>query len=554
VWQASKGSSESGTKPVEFTVTQLTSEPGMETEPSLSPDGKWVVYKRGSPGKGDIYLRAVGGQTPIDLTKDSPADDYQPAFSPDGERIVFGSARDGGGLFLMGRTGESVTRLTDSGYNPAWSPNGSEVVYCELPVDNPYFRTAPSRLWIVKVANGEKRRLTETDAVQPSWSPHGLRIAYWASGGSNRIRDVFTIPAHGGQPVAVMNDPAVDGNPIWAPDGKHLYFISDRSGSMNLWRIAIEETSGQVLSAPEPVHAPAPFVMHLTISSDGKRLGFASIQSTQNVQTLPFDSAAGRAIGAPVAVTTGTRLWRTFDPSPDGQWVVLASGPPQEDIYVIRVDGSGLRQLTDDAAFDRAPLWSPDGKRIAFHSNRGGVQQVWSIKPDGSELRRLTDYPGAGLRLGAWSPDGSRIAGVAPAANKMVLFDPRKAWPNQTPEELPPIEGAKTECVPTTWSPDGLKLACLTSSETFVYSFASRSYSRLADYSAGVSWLGDSRRLLTDSPDGRLLLMDSASKKIREVFSILPEHSFSPALSRDNRTIFFMREDDQSDIYMLKFK
>ena len=88
----------------------------------------------------------------------------------------------------------------------------------------------------------------------------------------------------------------------------------------------------------------------------------------------------------------------------------------------------------------------------------------------------------------------------------------------------------------------------------FVYSFASRNYQRLADYSAAVAWLGGSRRLLMESRDGRLLLVDSASKKIREVFSILPEHASYPRLSRDNRQIFFLRENDQSDIYMLNFK
>jgi Tol biopolymer transport system component len=540
-------------RPTEFTVTQLTSEPGTEKDPGLSPDGKWVVYRSGPPDKGDIYLQGVGGRTPINLTKDSPADDSQPTFSPDGERIVFRSEREGGGLFLMGRTGESVTRLTDTGYNPAWSPDGTEVVYGESPADDPYTRAGLSRLWIVKVANGDKHQLTETDGVQPSWSPHGLRIAYWAVGGSNRLRDIVTIPAAGGQPAAVTNDAAVDANPIWAPDGKHLYFISDRSGSMNLWRIAIDESSGKVLSAPEPVPTPSPFVLNLTVSSDGKRLAFTSILSTQNIQKIAFDPIAGRTIGAPVPVTTGTRRWQTFNPSPDGQWVAMDSGPPQEDIYVIHADGSGLRQLTNDAAFDRSPFWSPDGGRIAFHSNRGGVQQIWSVKPDGSELRRLSDYPGSGLLIGTWSPDASRIAAFVQTVDRIVLFDPRKAWQDQTPEELPAL--ARNALLrPIEWSPDGLRLTCEANSGTFVYSFRSKSYQRLTEYPASVAWLQDNRRLLTESRDGRLLLIDSLSKHTSELLSILPQHSFLPHLSRDNRQIFFMRRDDQADIYMLSIK
>ena len=112
---------------VEATFTQLTFQPGMERFPSLSPDGKWVVYSAGGAGNEDIYLQSVGGQNAIDLTKDSSADDTQPAFSPDGEHIAFRSERDGGGLFVMGRTGEAVRRLTRNGFTPAWSADGKQI-------------------------------------------------------------------------------------------------------------------------------------------------------------------------------------------------------------------------------------------------------------------------------------------------------------------------------------------------------------------------------------------------------------------------------------------
>jgi Tol biopolymer transport system component len=71
----------------------------------------------------------VGGGNPLNLTQDSPEDDTQPAFSPDGQQIAFRSDREGGGLFLMGATGESVRRLTDIGYNPTWSPDGTKLAF-----------------------------------------------------------------------------------------------------------------------------------------------------------------------------------------------------------------------------------------------------------------------------------------------------------------------------------------------------------------------------------------------------------------------------------------
>ena len=115
--------------PVATAFTQLTTEPGLDEFPSLSPDGKWIVYDGNQAGNADIYLQSVGGHNAINLTKDSPEDDTQPAFSPDGESIAFRSEREGGGIFVMGRTGESVRRLTDGGYNPAWSPDATKIVY-----------------------------------------------------------------------------------------------------------------------------------------------------------------------------------------------------------------------------------------------------------------------------------------------------------------------------------------------------------------------------------------------------------------------------------------
>src|SRR5205085_1824646 len=111
---------------IRATFSQLTSAPGVEWFPSLSPDAKWIIYAGDSSGNRDIYLQSVTGQNPINLTRESVEDDDQPAFSPDGEQIAFRSARDGGGIFIMGRTGEAVRRVTREGFRPAWSPDGTQ--------------------------------------------------------------------------------------------------------------------------------------------------------------------------------------------------------------------------------------------------------------------------------------------------------------------------------------------------------------------------------------------------------------------------------------------
>jgi Tol biopolymer transport system component len=94
---------------------QLTSAGGIEAQPSLSPDGQWFLFASAAEGNADIYLQSVKGQTAINLTDDSPRADVQPAFSRDGERIAFRSGRDGGGIYVMGRTGEAPRRVTSEG-------------------------------------------------------------------------------------------------------------------------------------------------------------------------------------------------------------------------------------------------------------------------------------------------------------------------------------------------------------------------------------------------------------------------------------------------------
>jgi len=164
--------------PVRATFDQLTSQPGGELFASLSPDGRWVVYTGEGAGNRDIYLQSVSGQTPINLTADSPADDEQPAFSPDGERIAFRSSRESGGIFVMGRTGEAVRRVTREGFNPVWSPDGTELAYTTVPTElRPQNAEQRGQLMVVAVNGGEPRRLHDRASL-PSWSPRGRRIAF----------------------------------------------------------------------------------------------------------------------------------------------------------------------------------------------------------------------------------------------------------------------------------------------------------------------------------------------------------------------------------------
>ena len=241
----SRGAVEPRFSDLNATVSRLTSLSGQELYPSLSPDGRSLVYTRQTaPGNSDIYLQRVGGQSVTNLTADSVDSEIQARFSPDGDSIAFQSNSNGGGIFVMGATGESVRRLTRFGFNPAWSPDGREIVFATESIEtDPRDRLGDSELWIVGLDVGEPRLAFEGDAVHPDWSPNGFRIAYWAIAGGQR--DIWTITSAGEKAVQVTRDAAVDWNPVWAPDGKFLYFSSDRSGSMNLWRVQIDEETGR---------------------------------------------------------------------------------------------------------------------------------------------------------------------------------------------------------------------------------------------------------------------------------------------------------------------
>jgi Tol biopolymer transport system component len=316
-----QGKNQSATTNVSIqpSFTKLTEEAGVESQPSIAPDGKTFAFAKGILGERDIYVQRIGGRNPVNLTKDSPRDDSAPAFSPDGEQIVFRSERDGGGLYVMGATGESVRRLTDFGFDPAWSSDGKEILFATEEITAPYMRSSISQIWKINLESGAKQQISKVDSVQPKLSPHGKRIAYW--GAEQSQRDLFTIPASGGEPVPITNDLAVDWNPIWSPDGNYLYFFSDRGGSMNLWRVRIDEDSGKLLGSPEPITTPSQFSGQISISQKGNQILYTATDREGHIERISFDPKSEKTIGTPVELTHGSTLASMPDPSKVIKWV-----------------------------------------------------------------------------------------------------------------------------------------------------------------------------------------------------------------------------------------
>ena len=539
------------------TFIQLTSQPGMELFPSLSPDGKTFVYASAAEGNWDIYLQRIGGQNAINLTKDSMADDTQPIYSRNGDSIAFRSERNGGGIFVMGATGESVRRVADFGYNPDWSPDGKQfVVATEGFIDTPSARYGESRLWIVDVSSGQKHTVGGIDAVQPRWSPHGQRIAFWTFVGGQRI--VGTIATDGTGLQMVPTQAALNWNPVWSPDGRYLYFSSDRGGNTNLWRVRIAEETGVVSGPPEPLTTGGGGAQrhHLSISGDGKRMAYIEQLVDEAIFKIPFDPIRGEVNGPPVAVTRGSRRSTGPDVSPDGQRFAFHTVGNKQDIFVSRTDGSQELQITNDNFNNRYPRWSPDGTQLTFYSNRSGNYEIWSVNADGGNLQRITSEAPANVMSTVWSPDGNFLAGYNMAGPSFIL-DLRKGLP-PAKTLLPEFPERDSTFRVWAWSSSGKWIAGNKISKSagvqkgiVLYSMTDRAYENLTDFGEDPTWLNDERRLIFYQ-DGKLYLADRLTKHFREILSLKPADVRSLGLlPKDNRSIYCGLFTRQADVWLI---
>jgi Tol biopolymer transport system component len=550
--------------PARASFTLVTDQPGVESDPALAPDGKSVVYVAEVDGQYDLFLLRVGGRNPTPLTADSRVDDWQPVFSPDGERIAFRSEREGGGIFLMDPTGESVRRVSDFGFDPSFSPDGREIAVGTVGFQFPMERSGRGSLWAVDVGTGRRREIVRpSDAVQPAWSPHGTRIAYWGLRQDSGQRDIFTAAADGSElqsgGVSVTEDAPLDWSPVWAPDGRHLYFGSNRGGTMSLWRVAIDEATGRTLGPPEPLTLPTLWSGRYSLAGDGRRIAFESLDWRSTLHRVAFDPEGEKTTGAPLSVFQSTgRPIRDHRVSPDGQWVVFSRAGVQEDLFLTRMDGGQYRRLTDDAFRDRGPSFSPDGQRIAFYSDRSGAYEHWAIRPDGSGLVQLTRRKGGSSNFPVWSPDGQRIA-AAVVPQGWSLYDLSGPAGQAVPVPQPELD-ATHKFWPMTWTADGRFLAGPShlgngfADGVAQFELATGRFTRVFE-SAPVAWLipvwlADGRRLLVRDRTG-IRLVDAASGRTKPLLAVSGYYvGYSLDVTRDNRWITYTETATDGDVWL----
>ena len=560
IWASSR---DAAAEPSWQGFTPVTDAAGIETSPTLSPDGATVAYASRARGSWDIYAVRVGGRNPVVIAGDPDRDEADPAFSPDGASIAFHESDADGGIFVAGATGESPRRLTDAGFHPAWSADGRRIAFSTEEINDPASRGSDSTLWIVEAAGGPPQRVAVTgDAAQPAWSPSGERLAYWSNTGGQR--DLFTVAVAGGPRVAVVEDAPLDWAPTWTADGRYLYFASNRGGAMNLWRIAVDQSSGRADGAPEPVTNGVQAAAEMpSISLDGRRLVFRSQTQAVNPVAIPFDPVTRRA-GTPVVLDNSNSLMVPTGVSPDGRSLVFSNhSSQQEDLFVARTDLSGMRRLTDDVPRDRGAVWTPDGRAVVFYSNRGAGWEVWRINADGSGLQKAFGVPGTStLFYPIVSPAGDRIVAssdtdvyIAPVGGDRTADDQVR--------KLTGTRGDGEVFVATDWSPDGRQLAGGLSlpngspAGVAVYDLGSSALRVVARdrVLTTIRWLPDSRHVVYfDRDGGELVVLDTSSGR-REVVDVRlplrPDMSFF-AVARDGRSIYFGGNRTEADIWIVE--
>ncbi len=541
------------------TATQLTGFTGAELFPAFSPDSKEFVYARPYKDNWDIYRQRLSSTSALNLTGDSPFDDSQPTYAPNGDLIAFRSERQGGGIFIMGASGESVRKLSDLGHYPDWSPDGQEIIFSSMFVADPFSRGANAKLYAVNIASGQRREIEAgPDAVQPRWSPSGKRIAFWAKSDKAQ-RDIWTVSAQGGDAVRVTNDPEVDWNPVWSPDGRFLYFISNRKGAPSLWRVPVDEATGKATGPPEPIIGPLAQSWQLNLARDGRRLIYVEKRLRENIYAADFDPQRLTIIGEPRPFIEGTKRSSAPDVSPDGQWLAYYSrGETNEDIFVIKTDGAAQSQLTNDSFEDRLPRWTPDGKRLLYYSKASGRFEIWSMNADGSGRQQISFNNDRSLVYPVLSPDGHWIS-YCIAAGSTYLLDANRPWQEQQPLALPFIKigGPEEEWfIAWSWSPDAQKLAGWSSNRngeypgSYVYTLATQKFEKIAEVGLRQYWLSDNRHLLC--VDGsKLYLLDSQRKIVRKLWEMPQREVRSASLSADRRRLYFSVVTDESDIKLL---
>jgi tricorn protease len=468
--------------------------------PAISPDGSNIAFSH----RGDIMVAPALGGTAVLLTR-HPAHDTMPVWSHDGKTIAFASDRYGNfDVFTIPATGGGVTRLTANSapdYPSDFSPDDQHVLFSSERMDSresilfPYRRMA--ELYSAPASGGRTEMVLTTPAHDARYSPDGRWIAFHDYKGyedewrkhhvSSVTRDVWLYDTQTRKYAAVSTFAGEDRSPVWSEDGRSLFYLSEQSGSFNVWAEPLPEVGGPESPRRQVTNFEGAPVRFLTSS----QVGDLCFNYRGGVWILPAGASQPRRVAITVGIDepTNPTRWTTlnkdvteFTVSPDGNQIAcIARG----EVFVLSADGRMLKRVTNTAEQERNVSFSADGKKLLYCSQRDGTWNLYESRFNREEElyyfnatiieeeTLLAD--GVDNQKPSYSPDGKQVAylaardfvkvlTLADSSVRTVITDEH----NYSYQDLEPasLEGALW----FEWSPDGQwLLASLTDRNRWSY-------------------------------------------------------------------------------------
>lgn len=499
-------------------------------EPALSPDGAEIAFVSG----GDIWsVPATGGQARLLVT--DPSTEARPVYSPDGSQLAFVSNRSGyANIYILTLATGALQRLTYAEVAESldgWSRDGKWIYFTsganDVARQGDIFRVAASGGTPLEVSRerylAEFQSAPSPDGKSIALMARGISASQWWRNGSSHIdqTELWLKPVAAGAPYQrLLPSGARHAWPMWRPDGGAIYYMSDETGTENLWRLPLNGASG---GKPEQVtRFTDGRVLWPFIAYDGKTIVFE-----RNFAIWSLDTATGQATqtpitlrGAPAAAGEKRLNETSFDSlalSPDGRKAaIVAHG---ELFAVSTKDGGAAQRVTRTPGVERDPVWSADSRRLVYVSERDLSANLREYDFATGADRALTQGR-ARSTVPAFSPDGKMIAYVRDGKELRVIAMEGGKVARDTAIFTGAL-GAFDESLPV-WSPDSRWLAfTVTDRKAFdnvhvipAEGGMARPVSFLANGQTGskIAWSPDGKFILVDtgqrSEDSRMLRID----------------------------------------------
>ncbi|MES2521652.1 MAG: protein kinase [Gemmatimonadota bacterium] len=564
-------------------AAQLTSEPGLELQPSMSPDGRHVAYAAGRSLRTHIVVRPVAGGRPVRLTGDSAESEWYPRWSPDGARVLFLTGKgvvsapaDGGTARL-----EVAARRGGNVMSAAWSPDGREIAYVRG--DSLLARAVHvvNSAYPVDTTSTRRDRFIATgpDLHSCSWSPDGRRLAC-VSGNSFYVTigavlggpmfgnlapsRIVLVAAAGGRVVPATDGGSLHQSPVWSPDGRTLYYVSNRQGPRDIYALdvssdAVASATSSAAPSATPVRVTTGMgVQSIDASRDGARLVYAVYGSSANIWAMPIPTGTLASADSAVPVTTGNQTVEGVRVSPDGRWLVYDSDlAGNSDVYRVPITGGEPERLTREEMDEFRGVLSPDGRALAYHTFEAGSRTLFLRTLEGGPPQRLTRPPGQGS-MANWSPDGSALAFFDMATSEVLVMH-RGSDRSWSAPRFVGGRGWRPE-----WAPDGRTIAFVSPADGRIGVVPADSGASRDIHVPGDG--GPMAELAVFSADGRTLYFKSHDRRGRASFWSLPATGGRARLlarfddparasnrfdfASDGKRFYFTIEDRQSDVWI----